>query len=103
MDFVVDQDADLIPYVLSQILDTSINGITLSDPHRADNPIIYANEAEEKVSAILFARACLLFAKLRRFRAVPTVEMLRATWNKTSHPLVGKRCVHLQCVALIRN
>ncbi len=26
--------------------------------------------------------------KLRRFRAVPTVEMLRTTWEKTSHPLV---------------
>ncbi|KAI0028612.1 Alpha/Beta hydrolase protein [Vararia minispora EC-137] len=35
--------------------------------------IIYANEADEK---------------LRRFRAVPTVEMLRATWNKTSNPII---------------
>ncbi|KZV74437.1 alpha/beta-hydrolase [Peniophora sp. CONT] len=36
--------------------------------------IIYANEADEK---------------LRRFRAVPTVEMLRATWNKTTNPIVS--------------
>ncbi|KAK1218820.1 hypothetical protein PQX77_018497 [Marasmius sp. AFHP31] len=35
--------------------------------------IIYANEADEK---------------LRRFRAVPTVEMLRATWEKTSNPYI---------------
>ncbi|KDQ27709.1 hypothetical protein PLEOSDRAFT_1042144 [Pleurotus ostreatus PC15] len=35
--------------------------------------IIYANEADEK---------------LRRFRAVPTVEMLRATWEKTTNPLI---------------
>ncbi|KAF9219625.1 alpha/beta-hydrolase [Gyrodon lividus] len=33
--------------------------------------IIYANEADEK---------------LRRFRAVPTVEMFRTTWEKTSNP-----------------
>lgn len=31
----------------------------------------------------------LTFPKLRRFRAVPTVEMLRATWEKTSNPYVG--------------
>ncbi|KZT26689.1 alpha/beta-hydrolase [Neolentinus lepideus HHB14362 ss-1] len=35
--------------------------------------IIYANEAEEK---------------LRRFRAVPTVEMLRTTWEKTTNPYI---------------
>ncbi|KAG1731531.1 Alpha/Beta hydrolase protein [Suillus paluster] len=33
--------------------------------------IIYANEADEKI---------------RRFRAVPTVEMLRITWEKTTNP-----------------
>jgi acetyl esterase/lipase len=27
--------------------------------------------------------------KLRRFRAVPTVEMLRTTWEKTTHPIVS--------------
>lgn len=27
--------------------------------------------------------------QLRRFRAVPTVEMLRATWEKTTNPYVG--------------
>ncbi|KAJ3759141.1 Alpha/Beta hydrolase protein [Lentinula raphanica] len=35
--------------------------------------IAYPNEADEK---------------LRRFRAVPTVEMLRYTWEKTTHPLL---------------
>jgi PAS domain S-box-containing protein len=50
MDFVADKDADLIPFVLSQILDTSINGITLSDPDQEDNPIIYANEAFELIT-----------------------------------------------------
>ncbi|KAJ4001591.1 Alpha/Beta hydrolase protein [Lentinula boryana] len=35
--------------------------------------IAYPNEADEK---------------LRRFRAVPTVEMLRYTWEKTTHPFL---------------
>ncbi|KAK7687173.1 hypothetical protein QCA50_009677 [Cerrena zonata] len=35
--------------------------------------IIYSNEADEK---------------LRRFRAIPTVEMLRATWEKTTNPFI---------------
>ncbi|KAF8160802.1 Alpha/Beta hydrolase protein [Crassisporium funariophilum] len=35
--------------------------------------ILYANEADEK---------------LRRFRAVPTVEMLRTTWEKTTNPYI---------------
>jgi PAS domain S-box-containing protein len=47
MDFTVEKDPGLIPFVLSQILDTCVNGITLSDPDRPDNPIVYANEAFE--------------------------------------------------------
>ncbi|KZT08360.1 alpha/beta-hydrolase [Laetiporus sulphureus 93-53] len=35
--------------------------------------IVYANEADEK---------------LRKFRAVPTVEMLRSTWEKTTNPYI---------------
>ncbi|PLW17512.1 hypothetical protein PCANC_08016 [Puccinia coronata f. sp. avenae] len=35
--------------------------------------LIYANEADEK---------------LRRYRAVPTVELLRITWEKTSNPII---------------
>lgn len=53
--------------------------------------IIYANEADEKVRFIFFqilGLLSLLFRKLRRFRAVPTVEMLRTTWEKTTNPYV---------------
>ncbi|EKM80690.1 hypothetical protein AGABI1DRAFT_71161 [Agaricus bisporus var. burnettii JB137-S8] len=43
------------------------------------------------ICSLLFAAYYILFPstadeKLRRFRAVPTVELLRATWNKTSNP-----------------
>lgn len=43
MTFVVEKDPGLIPQILSQILDGSINGITLVDPDQEDMPIVYAN------------------------------------------------------------
>lgn len=50
MDFVVEKDEGPIPYVLSQILDASVTGVTLSDPDLDDNPIVYANAAFERVT-----------------------------------------------------
>jgi PAS domain S-box-containing protein len=50
MEFVTEKDAGTIPFVLSQILDTSVNGITLSDPDQPDNPIVYANAAFELIT-----------------------------------------------------
>ncbi|KAF9010525.1 Alpha/Beta hydrolase protein [Cyathus striatus] len=46
--------------------------------------ILYPNEAEEK---------------LRRFRAVPTVEMLRTTWEKTTNPYI-RLGVHLPKISI---
>ena len=45
--FVVQKDNGLIPHVLTQILDTCVNGVTLSDPDLEDSPIVYANKAFE--------------------------------------------------------
>lgn len=50
MDFTAEKDPGLIPYVLSQILDSVVNGITLSDPDQPDNPIVYANAAFELIT-----------------------------------------------------
>ncbi len=50
MEFVADKDEGMIPFVLSQILDSCVNGITLSDPDQEDNPIVYANEAFELIT-----------------------------------------------------
>jgi len=50
MDFVAKKDASVIPFVLSQILDSCVNGITLSDPDKEDNPLVYANEAFELIT-----------------------------------------------------
>ncbi|KAJ7091212.1 Alpha/Beta hydrolase protein [Mycena epipterygia] len=48
--------------------------------------IVYPNEADEK---------------LRRFRAVPTVEMLRTCWEKTSNPYI-RAFTHLPRVTIRR-
>ena len=48
--FVTAKDDGLIPYVLTQILDACINGVTLSDPDLPDNPVVYANQAFEEMS-----------------------------------------------------
>lgn len=50
MEFTVEKDPGIIPFVLSQILDACVNGITLSDPDQPDNPIVYANKAFERVT-----------------------------------------------------
>ena len=55
MEFLAIKDAGLIPFVLSQILDTCVTGITLSDPDQEDNPIIYANEMFELITGELNA------------------------------------------------
>ena len=50
MSFVVEKDEGLIPQVLSQILDSCVNGITLTDPDQEDNPLVYVNKSFEKMT-----------------------------------------------------
>lgn len=50
MKFQAEKDAGIIPQILTQILDGCVNGITLSDPDKEDNPIVYANKAFEKIT-----------------------------------------------------
>jgi len=50
MSFVVEKDPGMIPTVLAQILDSCVNGVTLSDPDQPDNPIIYANAVFEQMT-----------------------------------------------------
>jgi PAS domain S-box-containing protein len=50
MFFVAEKDPGLIPQVLSQILDSCVNGITLADPDLPDMPIVYANRAFEEIT-----------------------------------------------------
>lgn len=48
--FTADKDTGIIPNVLTQILDTCVNGVTLSDPDLPDNPIVYANSVFERMT-----------------------------------------------------
>jgi PAS domain S-box-containing protein len=48
--FVLQKDSGIIPSVLTQILDTCVNGVTLSDPDLEDSPIVYANKAFEDMT-----------------------------------------------------
>lgn len=43
--FVVQKESGVIPHVLTQILDSCVNGVTLTDPDLEDAPIVYANQA----------------------------------------------------------
>lgn len=87
MDFIVEKDAGTIPYVLSQILDTCVNGITLSDPDQPDNPIVYANEAFELITGYdrneILGRNCRFLQGLDRDQ--PAIARIRdAIRNQTS-------------------
>ena len=50
MDFIAEKDPGLIPKVLSTILDSCVNGVTLSDPDQEDMPLVYANKAFESIT-----------------------------------------------------
>lgn len=41
--FALRKDSELIPEMLTRILDSCVNGVTLADPDLEDSPIVYAN------------------------------------------------------------
>jgi PAS domain S-box-containing protein len=50
MQFAPEKDPGMIPGVLADILDSCVNGVTLSDPDLPDNPIVYANAVFERMT-----------------------------------------------------
>jgi len=50
MTFIAEKDPGLIPQILSKILDSSVNGITLADPDLEDMPLVYVNKAFLKMT-----------------------------------------------------
>jgi len=48
--FVVQKDSGIIPTILTQILDSCVNGVTLADPDLEGEPIVYANKAFERMT-----------------------------------------------------
>jgi PAS domain S-box-containing protein len=80
MDFTAEKDQGTIPFVLSQILDTVVNGVTLSDPDQPDNPIVYANVAFELITGYdrdeILGRNCRFLQGADRDQ--PEIELIRA-------------------------
>jgi PAS domain S-box-containing protein len=48
--FSLRKDAEISPEILTQILDTCVNGVTLADPDIEDAPIVYANRRFEEIT-----------------------------------------------------
>ena len=92
--FVTAKDDGLIPYVLTQILDACVNGVTLSDPDLPDNPIVYANQAFEAMSGYaqeeIVGRNCRFLQGADRNQEA--LDTIRAALQK-----------HDSCVVTLRN
>lgn len=82
--FVVQKDNGVIPHVLTQILDTCVNGVTLSDPDLEDSPIVYANKAFEDMCGYapeeIVGRNCRFLQGTDRDQ--PELDRLRAAIRK---------------------
>jgi PAS domain S-box-containing protein len=82
--FVVQKDNGVIPHVLTQILDSCVNGVTLSDPDLEDSPIVYANKAFEDMCGYpqseIIGRNCRFLQGSDRDQ--PELERLRAAIRK---------------------
>jgi PAS domain S-box-containing protein len=48
--FAMHKSAGLIPEMLTQILDSCVNGVTLADPDQEDAPIVYANKEFQRIT-----------------------------------------------------
>lgn len=48
--FSVRKESEIIPEILTTILDTCVNGVTLTDPDMEDSPIVYANRRFHEIT-----------------------------------------------------
>jgi len=90
MQFVAEKDPGMIPGVLAEILDSCVNGVTLSDPDLPDNPIVYANAVFERMTG--YSRDDIVGRNCRFLQAddrdQPALAEIRAA-------LAGKRPVEV--------
>jgi PAS domain S-box-containing protein len=93
MELNLEKDTGVIPFVLSQILDTCITGVTLSDPDQPDNPIVYANEAFERITgygqAEIIGRNCRFLQGDERDQ--PEIERIREAMRSNTEVTVTLR------------
>ena len=82
--FIVQKDSGIIPRVLTQILDSCVNGVTLTDPDLEDSPIVYANKAFEDMCGYpqeeIVGRNCRFLQAMDRDQ--PELDRLRAAIKK---------------------
>ena len=82
--FIVQKDNGVIPHVLTQILDSCVNGVTLTDPDLEDAPIVYANKAFEDMCGYpkneIVGRNCRFLQG--QDREQPEIDKLRAAIKK---------------------
>ena len=82
--FIVQKDNGVIPHVLTQILDSCVNGVTLTDPDLEDSPIVYANKAFEDMCGYpqeeIVGRNCRFLQAMDRDQ--PELDQLRAAIKK---------------------
>jgi PAS domain S-box-containing protein len=82
--FIVQKDSGVIPHVLTQILDSCVNGVTLTDPDLEDSPIVYANKAFEDMCGYpqeeIVGRNCRFLQGTDRDQ--PELDRLRAAIKK---------------------
>ena len=87
MDFIVEKDPGLIPQVLSKILDSCVNGVSLADPDQEDMPLVYVNKAFETITGYTLAetvgRNCR-FLQGKEHDQVEIVQLREALKNKKS-------------------
>jgi PAS domain S-box-containing protein len=83
--FVVQKDDGVIPRILTQILDSCVNGVTLTDPDLEDSPIVYANKAFEEMCGYpqdeIVGRNCRFLQGADRVQ--PDLDRLRAAIKKS--------------------
>ncbi len=92
--FITTKDEDVIPYVLTQILDACVNGVTLSDPDLPDSPLVYVNRVFEEMSGYtqdeMIGRNCRFLQREDRDQAA--LETLRKAISQ-----------HQACTVTLRN
>ena len=80
MSFVIEKDPSLIPQILSTILDSTNNGITLADPDIEDMPIVYANKSFETMTG--YAQAEIIGRNCRFLQGTDRNQGARSSLRK---------------------
>ena len=98
--FITSKDDGLIPYVLTQILDACVNGVTLSDPDLPDCPLVYVNRVFQEMSGYsqdeMIGRNCRFLQGADRDQ--PELKIaLNEPWKNSSIMAALEKFYHAKC------